>query len=111
MGGGVDSKSMWLHQRSPIDKDEAFHFHVPPPLVPPSQPTTLYPHFLALSRLIEAVTQDWPTSYFGIEDIFPNLRWPPLKFHQPEGPHQMQLSYSDPGDKGCKAAPTPLGKM
>lgn len=23
MGGGVDSKSMWLHQRSPIDKDEA----------------------------------------------------------------------------------------
>lgn len=33
------------------------HFHVPPPLAPPSQPTTFYPHFLALSGLIEPVTQ------------------------------------------------------
>lgn len=33
------------------------HFHVPPPLAPPSQPTTFHPHFLALGGLIEPVTQ------------------------------------------------------
>lgn len=57
------------------------HFHDLPPLAPPSQPTTLRP---ACNAGEGWWGSDWPTSYFGIEELFQSLRWPPLKFL--EGP-------------------------